>query len=226
MIVWVTGATGNVGFGTARAARKAGAMVVAPVRASAAVQRVRQDLGDEGVFVPVVDTTDEASLRSVVDDAVRRFGQLDAVFAPMGAWWHGGASLDQPPHVFRQLLQTFVEAQWLLVKATAPALRASKGSYTLVCGTAGGGGHIPGSGLMAAAVSGQWGLSRVLREELIHEPFRFNELRISCRIERHARLGVVTAEEAGQDFLALFSGNERGVIFSYPGKGRLAVSQS
>lgn len=135
--VLITGASGNVGWGIAHAAQDAGANVVLPTRSEEARAALAGELGDERALVANVDFTSVDALERLRDEALDRFGALDHVVAPLGAWWQKGASLDQPPGELRGLLDAYVEAQWRLLKAVAPALRASRGSYTFITGAAG-----------------------------------------------------------------------------------------
>jgi hypothetical protein len=85
-------------------------------------------------------------------------------------------------------------------------------------GVAGEASNMPGAGLLIVAVSAQLALSRMLRVELAHEPFRLNEVRIATRVERAPRPGVVPAREAGTTFLEVLGGEARGALFRYDGR--------
>jgi NADP-dependent 3-hydroxy acid dehydrogenase YdfG len=221
-VVLVTGVTGNVGHGMASAAQQAGARVVLPVRSAQAKAEVEREFGGTGrALVSVVDFGVAAELNQLVGQAVQQFGAIHHVMAPMGAWWQKGPSLQQPAAELRSLLSTYVEAQFALLSAVAPALSSTRGSYTLVTGAAGEG-YLPGAGLLVVAVGAQYALSSTLRAETAQQPFRLNELRIFCRIEREARPGVVTATVAGRDFLAILQGDVRGQVFRYRGVNALS----
>lgn len=226
-VVLVTGVTGNVGWGVAHAARAAGAKVVAPVRAGSSTNgSVQGELGgSDHALVVETDFGDPGSVEHLRDEAVKRFGRVDHVVAPLGAWWQKGGSLAQPPKELRMLLATYVEAQWLLVTTLAPALRDAEGSYTMITGAAGEAPLIRGAGLLGVAVAAQHALSRTLRVELASERFRMNEIRIAARVEREPRPGVVVSKTFGADALALLEGSARGGLFRYTGPGQLAPSQ-
>jgi NAD(P)-dependent dehydrogenase (short-subunit alcohol dehydrogenase family) len=211
-VVLVTGATGHVGSGFARAAKESGAEVVLLARSAAAKAQLESDVA--GALVIEADTASEASLASLREKVTERFGRIDHVFAPMGGWWSKGASLAQPASELEALLDTYVTAQFRLLRSVAPALR---GSYTIVTGAAGEG-FAPGSGLLVAAVTAQYGISRVLRRESAEAAFRVNELRIYTRIEREPRRGVIVSRDAGEHFLDILRGDERGKIFRYDGR--------
>lgn len=216
-VVVVTGGTGNVGWGIARAASEDGARLVLVARSPASHDALRAEF--PGALVVQADPTQPATL-----GALRRgvLDRVDHVIAPLGGWWSKGPSLEQPPEELRTLLATFVEAPLALLQALAPALRASRGSFTFITGAGGDGPYIPGAGLMAAAATAQQALSRVLREELASEPFRVNEIRIVARIEKRARPGVIAGEVAGSTFLSVLKGEARGRKFAYGRDGLLS----
>lgn len=211
--VLVTGVTGEVGWGLAHAARAAGANLVLPVRSAEQVGALESEFS--GALVRPVRFTDEASLTALGSEAGGRFGAVHHVFSPLGAWWAKGASLDQSPEEFRALYDVYVEAPWQLMRALAPALRASHGSFTFITGAGGEATFIPRSGLLVAAVAAQLALARTLRHELKREAFRVNEVRISARLEREPRPGVVPSREAAGTFLELCTSDARGLLFRY-----------
>jgi 3-oxoacyl-[acyl-carrier protein] reductase len=221
--VLVTGVTGEVGWGLAHAAKAAGARLVLPVRSAASVEALEREFGPQAL-VRAVSFTNDAALEGLRREAEQRFGALHHVFSPLGAWWAKGASLDQPPEEFQGLYEVYVEAQWRLVRALAPSLRASAGSFTFITGVGGEAPFVPRSGLLIAAVSAQLALARVLRHELRGEAFRVNEVRIAARVEREPRPGVVPSREAGATFLSVPTSGARGTLFRYGADRRLVAT--
>jgi NAD(P)-dependent dehydrogenase (short-subunit alcohol dehydrogenase family) len=213
----VTGASGHVGWGIALAALDAGANVVLPVRSEASRAAVERDHGNSRAFVPTVDFRDERSLAGMRDATVQQFGGVAHVITPLGSCWQKGSSLDQPGSEMSDLLSTYVEAQWLLVKTFAPALRQSQGTYTFITSAAGEADYISGAGLLVVAAKAQLALSAVLRRELADEPFRVNEVRISRRIERAHRPGVIPARVAGAALLKAITISVTGRLLRYDG---------
>jgi NAD(P)-dependent dehydrogenase (short-subunit alcohol dehydrogenase family) len=194
---------------------------VLPGRSEAANAALAAEFGSERTWVAQVDFSREDSLIRLREDSVARFGTIDHVVAPLGAWWNKGPSLDQPLSELRELLSTYVESPWLLLKTMAPALRTSHGSYTFITGSAGEATHIPGAGLLVAAVGAQLALARMLRHELSAEPFRVNEVRIATRIEREPRPGVVPSRIAGAIFVEFLTSEARGALFHYSADRKL-----
>lgn len=215
LVVLVTGATGNVGWGAAQAFAAAGAHVVAPVRGGAAAEQVRALLPADQHLVVTADLGREEDVTALRDAALARFGHIDHVVAAIGPWWQKGLVIEQSLSEFRAVSNTYVESHFLLARTLLPVLRYRVGtSYTLVTGAAGEL-AIPGAGLMVIAVMSQFGLSRMLRAEHNADPVRVNELRISARIEKRPRPGVIESQQAGQVFTALALADIRSSVVLY-----------
>lgn len=211
-VVLVTGVTGQIGWGAAHAARDAGARVVLPVRSTEAAERAADEFG--GGAAVVLGSGHHAL--DPIGEAIEAIGRLDHVVAPIGAWWSGGATIDQPSEELVRLLDDYVVTQHRLLRIVAPALRRSGGSYTLVTGAVGEATSIEGSGLLLIAVKAQFALADNLRRELAVEPFRFNEFRIRTRVERDPRPGVVPSRTAGEAFVELMSSDRRSELVRFP----------
>lgn len=210
--VLITGATGQVGWGVARAAAAARADLILPTRSQEGANALRSDFpAAEIVIADLATTSGYSALAPVLDRAVR----LDQVVAPMGAWWQRGASIDQDAEELDVLLATYVSAQLQLLQATTHLLRHNGGSYALVTGAAGEM-VIPGAGLLVVAVRAQYALADILRHELVDDPIRFNEFRITARIERSPRPGVIASRAAGDEFVAPMTGATRSKLVRYP----------
>lgn len=212
-VVLVTGATGQVGWGIAHAATLSGARLILPSRSADGVDSLGIEFPDATIVLGDVGTPDGLA---GVADAIGSAGGLDHVAAPLGAWWQKGDTLSQNAHELSSLLEVYVGAQFALAKATAPHLRRSHGSYTMVTGAAGES-MIPGAGLLVVAVRAQYALADVLAEEHRGDEFRFNEVRIHTRIERTQRPGVTDAIDAGAAFVEVMTGTSRSTRIRYPG---------
>jgi NADP-dependent 3-hydroxy acid dehydrogenase YdfG len=212
-VVLVTGATGNVGWGVAKASEAAGAALLLNARSEESKASLLVEFPSARIVVADLATPSGAD---EIGQAVTDIGRLDHVVAPIGAWWQRGDTLKQDPTELDVLLATYVGAQLRLLQATAPSLRTSGGSYTLVSG-AGGQHLIPNGGLLVVAVRGQYALADVLRAELQSESFRFNELRIDTRVERSARHGVIPSAIAGEAFVDVMTGSQRSELITYTG---------
>lgn len=88
-VVLVTGAAGNLGRAVAIAFAAAGAHLILPDRGAGRLTAALPDLSGSHLFVDGIDLTDEAGVQGVVDEAVRRFGQIDVLVTPGGGWKPG-----------------------------------------------------------------------------------------------------------------------------------------
>lgn len=103
-VIVITGASSGIGLVTARMAARRGARVVVTARNQAALRQLAQEIqGDEsngGVAAFVAgDVGDEAALRRVADEAIRRFGRIDT--------WVNGAGVS----IYGRLIDISLEDQ-------------------------------------------------------------------------------------------------------------------
>ncbi len=212
--ILVTGATGNVGWGAACAARESGARLILPTRSEEGRDRLEEEFGGLARVLRTEIGT-EAGIKEVVRLAQDGDG-LDHVVAPIGSWWQKGHAIDQETSELEELLDIYTTTQFRMVKATAPLLRHVQGSYTVVTGAAGEAPHIHGAGLLVVAVKAQLALAEVLKAEHEDDDFRFNEFRIATRVEREPRPGVVPAIEVGRALMGLLTEDTRSRTIRYP----------
>ncbi len=212
----VFGATGNVGFGVAQALLGAGHTVVAPTRSAEGAGRLAQELGGPGGLITLVgDVSDGGGAQALRDAVYARVGQVDHVVASIGPWWQKGRVIDQDEAEYRAVMRASLDGHVFAAQAFLPQLVGRAGaSYTIVTG-AGGNMAIPKTGLLVIAVSGVFGLSRMLRAEHAGDAVRVNELMIATRVEREARAGVVPAAELGEGVLRLVQSEVRGQALEF-----------
>lgn len=123
-VVVVAGGAGRVGGGVVVAALEAGAHVVVPVRPE-------DDLTDlpthDRLRVERADVSDEVAAR----DLAKRLGQVDHVFASVGAWWQGERVPGIELAAWDDVLASRLRPHIVLMSALLPVVR---GSYTVVAG--------------------------------------------------------------------------------------------
>jgi NAD(P)-dependent dehydrogenase (short-subunit alcohol dehydrogenase family) len=95
-IVVVTGAAGNLGRAAALAFQSAGASLVLVDRAVDRLQRLYPDLAEaqNHLLATSVDMTDPASVETMVQTALERFGRLDVLANTVGGY-HGGTPTNE-----------------------------------------------------------------------------------------------------------------------------------
>lgn len=106
-VVVVTGASGGIGRALCRQFAAAGARVAATDITTEGIERLAQDLRQDGADVRAygLDVTSTPSVREAFESITRDFGQLDILVNNAGVWVHSDAP---GPHQF----ETAGEAQW------------------------------------------------------------------------------------------------------------------
>lgn len=132
-ITLVTGASKGIGRAVARAYAAEGAHVIAIARDSGALESLDDEingLGGSATLVPM-DLTDWAAIDGLAAPLLERYGRLDALvgnaamlgqLSPMGHF---------PPDVWEKTFKLNVHANWRLIRALDPLLRASDAGRVL-----------------------------------------------------------------------------------------------
>ena len=139
-VALITGAGSGIGRATAERFAEEGALVVAADLRAEAAQATAEAIGGDTVGVGV-DVTDRASIRSVVDDAVGRFGGLDVLVCNAGVTIVGSV-VDLTEEQWDAELDTNLKSVFLCAKEAWPHLEARGG----------------GSIISTASMAGQWAI--------------------------------------------------------------------
>jgi NAD(P)-dependent dehydrogenase (short-subunit alcohol dehydrogenase family) len=215
--VVVTGATGNIGWGVAKAALDEGADVTAIVRSSSAAETVAASLGHSKNLSFEVGDLGKPSEAQALRDRIAARGAIDHVVAAIGPWWQKGPIIDQPFSEYAAVREVLLDPHVYAATAFLPLLNDRDGSsYTIITGAAA---HIelPGTGLLVVAVSGVVALSRMLRSETVGNKVRVNEILIKTRIEKEPRDGVIHAPIFGEKVAGLMNTTVKGKVLGYQG---------
>jgi NADP-dependent 3-hydroxy acid dehydrogenase YdfG len=136
-VLLITGASSGIGAATARQASAAGWRLVLAARSKERLEGLALELGGSGhALAAPCDVTDWAAQQQVVEQALAAFGQIDAVFANAGFGGPRGFLNDTPEH-WREMVLTNVYGAALTLRATIPALTASRGHLLLTSSVAG-----------------------------------------------------------------------------------------
>ncbi len=136
-VLLITGASSGIGAATARAARAAGWRLVLAARSEERLEELAEELGGPEVALAVrCDVTDWEQQQQLVAAALERFEGIDAAFANAGFGGARGFLKDTPEH-WREMVLTNVYGAALTIRATIPALTASKGHLLLTSSVAG-----------------------------------------------------------------------------------------
>lgn len=164
-VLLITGASSGIGEETARCAAAAGYRVVLGARRQERIEDLALEFGglDRALAVRC-DVLDEASQRSMVEQALSHFGRIDAVFANAGMGGSPGGFGGADPAVWREMILTNVYGVGVTLRHTIAALKESRG-HLLITGSAAGRATIPGSMYSAT----KWAVTAIgygVREEL------------------------------------------------------------
>ncbi|MDW5377788.1 SDR family oxidoreductase [Halomonas sp. HP20-15] len=163
-VLLITGASSGIGAATARAAHRENYQLVLAARSLDKLKTLEHEFGAEKVLAVECDVTSMEDQQAMVDQAMERFGRIDAVFANAGVGGSPGGFSEADHHAWRQMLMTNVYGVGLTIQATLPALRRSQG-HILLTGSAAGRTTIPGS-MYSASKWAVTGIGYNLREEL------------------------------------------------------------
>ena len=122
-VVLVTGASGNLGSAVAASFLAKGANLVLVDRSPDKLKKAFTDLDEEQhLFVTGIDVTDEASIDSMVKQALNRFGRVDVLVNTVGGFRAGKAvhETDADTWTFMQTLNA--SSAFLLSRALVPSM--------------------------------------------------------------------------------------------------------
>ncbi|QFU00751.1 putative oxidoreductase [Halomonas sp. THAF5a] len=163
-VLLITGASSGIGASTARAAARENYKLVLAARSREKLTALAEELGPENVLAVGCDVTSLEEQQAMVEQALERFGRLDAVFANAGRGGSPGGFSGADHEAWREMILTNVYGVGLTLQATLPALRRSRGQV-LLTGSAAGRATIPGS-MYSATKWAVTGIGYNLREEL------------------------------------------------------------
>ncbi|MEQ6888804.1 SDR family oxidoreductase [Halomonas sp. CS7] len=163
-VLLITGASSGIGAATARAAARENYKLVLAARSRDKLNALAEELGQENVLAIGCDVTSMDDQQAMVEQALERFGRIDAVFANAGRGGSPGGFSGADHEAWRDMILTNIYGVGLTLQATLPALRHSRGQV-LLTGSAAGRATIPGS-MYSATKWAVTGIGYNLREEL------------------------------------------------------------
>jgi NAD(P)-dependent dehydrogenase (short-subunit alcohol dehydrogenase family) len=156
-VALVAGASRGIGAATAEAFAAAGAAVILGARDAAGVDAVAGRIRSRGgrAFAAGLDVTDSDSVRHLVDQALSRFGRLDAAFNNASAGPLPAPLADIDPGEFDLGIATNIRGTFLGMKYQIPAmLQTGGGAIVNMASVAG----LNGTANLAAYVAGKAGI--------------------------------------------------------------------
>ena len=158
----ITGSSKGIGKAIAHRMAESGANVVVSSRkgdaCDAAVAEINADLGREAAIAIPANIADKASLQSLVDRTIERFGQIDALVCNAASNPYFGPQEGISDDQFTKILQNNIISNHWLITMVAPAMRARRaGSITIISSIA---------GLRASTSIGAYGISKAADMQL------------------------------------------------------------
>jgi len=169
----VTGGAGSIGAASAKLLRHEGAKVMLTDLSEAALRQVAGDIGGgDDVAWGAADVTKSDQVKTVMANAVARFGKIDVLFSNAGNFGTVAPIADYPEDVFDSVLAVHVRGAFLCAKHAVPHMNDG-GSIIITSSVAGVTGD-PGVYGYITAKHAQVGLMRVLAKELAGRNIRVN----------------------------------------------------
>jgi NAD(P)-dependent dehydrogenase (short-subunit alcohol dehydrogenase family) len=164
-VVFITGGAHGIGAEVARRLHARGAKLVLTDVDAAALAAISGELGgDERVLTVVADVRELAAMTSAAEQAVTKFGGIDAVVANAGIASYGSV-LQVDPLAFQRVIDINLVGVFHTVRATLPAVIGRKG-YVLIVSSLAAFAAAPGMSPYDASKAGVEHLANALRLEV------------------------------------------------------------
>ena len=162
----VTGATGGLGEGIARAFHKAGASVAISGRRVDLLEKLAAELGERVHVVPC-DLADRAQVAKLIDDAVAKLGRLDILVNNAGLT-KDNLFMVMKDEQWDDVIAVNLTSAFMLCRAASRHMVRNKSGYGRIINISSVSGVFgnPGQGNYAAAKSGMIGMTKSLAREV------------------------------------------------------------
>ncbi len=172
----VTGATGGIGAGIARAFHKAGAEVAISGRQVEKLEALAADLGDRVHVVPC-DLADKAQVGKLVDEVVAKLGRLDILVNNAGLT-KDNLFMVMKDEQWDDVIAVNLTSTFMLMRAAARHMLRSKTGYGRIINISSVSGIIgnPGQGNYAASKAGMIGMTKSLAREVANRGITANSI--------------------------------------------------
>jgi NAD(P)-dependent dehydrogenase (short-subunit alcohol dehydrogenase family) len=200
----VTGGAGSIGAASAKLLRHEGAKVMLTDLSQAALRQVAGDIGGgDDVAWGAADVTKSDQVKTVMANAVARFGKIDVLFSNAGNFGTVAPIADYPEDVFDSVLAVHVRGAFLCAKHAVPHMNDG-GSIIITSSVAGVTGD-PGVYGYITAKHAQVGLMRVLAKELAGRNIRVNTVHPgpvdnAFQLNVEQKLGAIIGRDGTQFF--------------------------
>jgi 3-oxoacyl-[acyl-carrier protein] reductase len=170
----VTGATGGIGAGIARAFHKAGATVAISGRQVDKLEALAKELGDRVHIVPC-DLADKAAVGKLIDDAVAKLGRLDILVNNAGLT-KDNLFMVMKDEQWDDVIAVNLTSTFMLMRAATRHMLRSKTGFGRIINISSISGIIgnPGQGNYAASKAGMIGMTKSLAREVANRGITAN----------------------------------------------------
>lgn len=165
-VIVITGGAGGIGTAVALELQRRGAIPVLADLDPAALETAAAEFATKPLTVEV-DVTDRASCDAMTASVLDACGRIDAVWANAGIAAFGPVESIEPDR-WRKVVDVNLLGAYETVRATLPAIVATRGYVALTCSVASFA-HQPGVSAYAASKAGLEALGNALRIEVAHE---------------------------------------------------------
>ncbi len=136
-VLLITGASSGIGKATAKKAASEGMRVILTARRKALLDELVDEIGGDKALGIAADAGNYDELAEVVEQGVKRFGQLDAVFANAGTGVSTPGTEDGDPQQWKTMVDVNINGLLYTAKLTLPHLRKSTGHFLMTGSAAG-----------------------------------------------------------------------------------------
>jgi NADP-dependent 3-hydroxy acid dehydrogenase YdfG len=204
-VIWITGASSGIGESLARSFAARGAAVVLSARRETELQRVRQQLLEEGVgaervMVLPLDVTDYDAMPAAVQRVEDSFARIDMLINNAGISQRSFC-VDTDMDVYRTLFEVDVLGQIALTKQVLPVMITQGSGRLVVTSSIAGKVGAPQRTGYCAAKHAVMGFFDALRTEVAHQGVRVSTVVpgfIATSIARNALTGSGAAKDSAE----------------------------
>jgi 3-oxoacyl-[acyl-carrier protein] reductase len=170
----VTGATGGIGEGIARAFHKAGAEIAISGRQVAKLESLAAELGDRVHVVPC-DLADKTQVMKLIDEAAGKLGRVDIIVNNAGLT-KDNLFMVMKDEQWDDVIAVNLTSTFMLMRAATRHMLRSKTWYGRVINISSVSGIIgnPGQGNYAASKAGMIGMTKSLAREVANRGITAN----------------------------------------------------
>lgn len=170
----VTGATGGIGEGIARAFHKAGAEVAISGRQVAKLEALAAELGERVHVVPC-DLADKAAVGKLIDDASAKLGRVDILVNNAGLT-KDNLFMVMKDEQWDDVIAVNLTSTFMLMRAATRHMLRAKSGYGRIINISSVSGIIgnPGQGNYAASKAGMIGMTKSLAREVANRGITAN----------------------------------------------------